>query len=137
MLNYPIRLTPDDGTFFVTAPDFPELTSFGETREEALLYVVGALEEAIAARIAHREDVPAPSKGRTRVTLPTQTALKTMLYQAMRRAGVNKAELARRLHCHAPQVDRLLDLNHASRMDQIDAAFAVLGQRVSVGTVAA
>lgn len=137
MLSYPVKLTPDDGTFLVTSPDFPELTTFGETRDEALMYAVGAFNEAIAARIAYREDLPSPSKGRTRVVLPTQTALKTLLYQAMDRDGVTKAELARRLHCHGPQVDRLLDLNHASRMDQIDAAFNAVGQRVSVQVVAA
>jgi len=71
------------------------------------------------------------------VTLPTLTALKTLLYQAMWHEGVNKAELARRLNCHAPQVDRLLDLNHSSKMEQIDAAFAALGQRVAVDLVAA
>ncbi len=55
----------------------------------------------------------------------------------MRHEGVNKAELARRLNCHAPQVHRLLDLNHSSKMEQIDAAFAALGQRVAVDLVAA
>lgn len=137
MLSYPITLEKDGDTVLATSPDFPELTTFGETREDARLYAVSALEEAIAARIAHREDVPVPSKGGEGVALPTLTALKTLLYQAMRREGVTKAELARRLNCHGPQVDRLLDLNHSSRMDQIDAAFNAVGRRVSVGVVAA
>jgi antitoxin HicB len=50
----------------------------------------------------------------------------------MREAGVRKADLARRLGWHGPQIDRLLDLNHASRLDQIEAALAVLGKRLSV-----
>jgi antitoxin HicB len=135
MLSYPVKLIPDGDTFLVTSPDFPELTTFGETQDEALLYAVGAFNEAIAARIAHREDLPSSSKGLPCVTLPTQTALKAMLYQAMRKAGVNKAELVRRMHSHAQQVDRLLDLNHASRIDQIDAALAALGQRLSVQAI--
>ena len=32
-----------------------------------------------------------------------------------------------------PQVDRLLDLLHASRLDQLEAAFRVLGKRLAVG----
>ncbi len=128
MLSYPVRLTPDDNdTVLVSAPDFPELTTFGEDEEDALWHAVDALEEAIAARMQTREDVPEPSRGRRRVALPTQTALKVLLYQAMRRKRVRKAELARRLHWHAPQVDRLLDLRHASRLDQIDAAANALG----------
>jgi antitoxin HicB len=128
MLSYPVRLTPDDNdTVMVTSPDFPELTTFGEDEEDALWHAVDALEEAIAARMQTREDVPEPARGRRRVALPTQTALKVLLYQAMRRKRVRKAELARRLHWHAPQVDRLLDLRHASRLDQIDAAANALG----------
>ena len=143
MLSYPIKIEKDGDSFLVTSPDFPELTTFGENLDEALMYAAGAFEEAIAGRIADREDVPTPSpggrgeKGNRRVTLPTLTALKTLLYQAMRREGVNKAELARRLNCHGPQIDRLLDLNHSSRMDQIDAAFNAVGHRVSVDVVAA
>ncbi len=123
MLSYPVKLTPDDNdTVMVTCPDFPELTTFGEDDEDALWHAVDALEEAVAGRMQAREQVPTPSRGRRRVALPTQTALKVMLYQAMRRKGIRKAELARRLNWHAPQVDRLLDLQHASRLDQIDAA---------------
>jgi antitoxin HicB len=50
----------------------------------------------------------------------------------MRANRVGKAELARRLNCHLPQVDRLLDLLHASRLDQLEAAFRVLGKRLAV-----
>lgn len=45
---------------------------------------------------------------------------------------MRKADLARRLGWHAPQVDRLLDLRHASRLDHYDAAFAALGRRIAV-----
>ena len=43
-----------------------------------------------------------------------------------------KAELARRLGWHMPQVDRLFDLKHASKMEQLEAAAGVLGKRVLV-----
>ena len=92
----------------------------------------GALEEAIAARINRREEVPRPSRGRRFVAVPSQTAVKVLLYQTMREKGVRKAELARRLHWHAPQVDRLFDVRHASRLDQIDAAFGVLNMRLNL-----
>ena len=132
MLSYPIKLTKDGDTILATSRDFPELTTFGEDRDDALMHVVDALEEAIAARIAHREDVPVPSNGKVRATLPTQTAVKVLLYQSMRQKGVKKAELARRLAWHGPQVDRLLDLKHASRLEHLDAAFAALNERINV-----
>ena len=55
----------------------------------------------------------------------------------MRTAGIGKAELARRLNCHLPQVDRLLDLRHASRLDQLEAAFRALGKQLSIEISAA
>lgn len=46
----------------------------------------------------------------------------------MRREGdVGRAELARRLRWHLPQVNRVLDLHHASRMGHVAAALAALG----------
>ena len=74
----------DDGAVLVTAPDFPELTTFGDDRAEAIERAVGALEEAVAARISARQDIPVPSQGKTRVSLPTLTAVKVILYQGMR-----------------------------------------------------
>ena len=134
MLSYPITLTPDDNdTLFATSPDFPELKTFGDDQDDALMHAVDALEEAIACRIADREDIPSPSRGRVRAALPTQTAMKVLLYQAMQEQGLKKSDLARRLAWHGPQVDRLFDLRHASRIDQIDAAFAAIGRRLEVG----
>ncbi len=51
---------------------------------------------------------------------------------AMRAAKIGKAQLARRLNCHLPEVDRLLDLRHASRLDQLEAAFRALGKQLSI-----
>jgi antitoxin HicB len=45
----------------------------------------------------------------------------------MRRDGVNKAELARRLSAHGPQVDRLLDMRHKSRPETVEKALSHLG----------
>ena len=54
------------------------------------------------------------------------------LYQAMTEQGIKKAELARRLGWHMPQVDRLIDLRHASKLGQIEAAANVLGKHLYV-----
>lgn len=137
MLAYPITLEDDDGTVLATSPDFPELTTFGDDRDEAVARAVNALEEAIAARIHDRKDIPTPSRGQTRAVLPTLTSVKVLLYQGMRDQGVGKAELARRLGWHMPQVDRVLDVEHRSRLDQMDAALAAIGRRLSVTAAAA
>ena len=49
--------------------------------------------------MAYKEDIPEPSpRGRYCVALPTQVALKVLLYQGMRRRGLTKAQLARLLN---------------------------------------
>jgi hypothetical protein len=55
--------------------------------------------------------------------------IKLAIYQSMRDQGVKKSELARRLGWHMPQIDRQLDLHHASRLDQaVAVAVAVAGR---------
>ena len=132
MLAYPITLEEDDGTWLATSPDFPELTTFGDDREEAIARAVYALEEVIAARIHDRREIPTPSRGETYAVLPTLTSVKVMLYQGMKEQGVGKAELARRLGWHMPQVDRVLDVQHGSRLDMMDAALGAIGKRLHV-----
>jgi antitoxin HicB len=82
-----------------------------------------------------RRDIPKPSAIKARgksVKLPALSEAKLALYQTMRASRVSKAELARRLNCHLPQVDRLLDLMHGSRLDQLEAAFRALGKQLSI-----
>ena len=82
MLAYPIMLEDDDGSVLVTSPDFPELTTFGEDRDEAVARAADALEEAIAARIHDGNDIPQPSPGNVFASLPTLTVVKVRRYQA-------------------------------------------------------
>jgi antitoxin HicB len=57
-------------------------------------------------------------------------AAKVAIYQAMREARLSQVGLAERLGCDPHQVRRLLDLDHRSRLDQLEAALAALGKRL-------
>jgi antitoxin HicB len=134
-VNYPVLLTPDDnGTLLVTSPDLPEVVTFGDDREDALQRAADAIEEALAARIAHHQEIPAPSpaRGRPRAVLPLLTVAKVELYLTARAQGVTKAALGRRLDLHGPQVDRLFDVRHSSKIEQIDRALRTMGKRLEV-----
>ena len=137
MYTYSVDLESDDNdTIMVFFPDVPGAITFGDDEDEALMRAVDALETMFIAYIGGRQDIPKPSrsrKGQQTVTLPTLSAAKVSLYQTMREQGVRKAELARRLHRDFRQIDRLLDLRHHSRLDQIDAALAALGKRLEIG----
>ena len=136
MLRYPATLKRDtNGTMRVEFPDVPEANTFGEDADEALMQAVDALEGALSMYIEDRRDIPKPSPVQARgkaAILPALTEAKLAIDSSMRANRVGKAELARRLNCHLPQVDRLLDLLHASRLDQLEAAFRVLGKRLTV-----
>ncbi len=136
MLNYPVVLDPQpEGGFVLTFPDVPEAITQGEDEDEALLYAVDALETALSFYVDDRKPLPAPSKpkkGQHTVRPSALECAKLGVYQAMTEQGVRKAELARRLGWHMPQVDRLFDLRHASRMDQIEQAARVLGLSIEV-----
>jgi hypothetical protein len=66
--------------------------------------------------IAANEPLPASSdpKAVQEMVLLLALGMATALYDAVREEGVGRAELARRLRCHLPEVSRLLDLRYAS-----------------------
>lgn len=136
-LTYPVELNRDDnGTILVTFPDVPGAITFGEDQEDTLEHAVDALETILLARMLDRKDIPAPSPAGGRPTVrPTLLAtLKIMLYQAMQERGWRKADLARALGVNPRQVDRLLDLRHASTVKQLEHALAACGKRAEVAT---
>ena len=141
MAYFPIQLeTDDDGSLLVTCPDLPEVTTFGADRAGARAAAGRAVEEALAARLADGLPLPPPrleQPAGEAVRLPLQTALKVSLHAALREAGLTRAELARRLGWHRNSVDRLFDLDHGSRLEQLDAAFHALGRAVDLQVVEA
>ncbi len=134
MLRYRVHLTPDDnGTLLVTCPDLPEVTSFGDDQVSARVHAGDAILSVLQARMSRRHDIPEPTAGDGEwIELGALAEAKVGLYRAMRRAGVTKAELARRLEWHPPSVDRLLDLDHDSRLRQIELAFQAIGRQVRI-----
>jgi antitoxin HicB len=134
MMQYSVNLTREGSRTLVSFPDFPNVHTYGDDEGEALSRAVDALETYLMSMIEDREPIPEPSRRRRRqsITLPALTEAKIELYRQMRASKVGKAELARRLHCHLPQIDRLLDLNHASRLDQIEQALLAVGKRLTI-----
>jgi antitoxin HicB len=135
VFDYPVILEEQpEGGFVVTFPDVPEAITQGEDPEEALLYAIDALESALSFYVDAHKPLPLPSApaGRPTVRPSALECAKLGVYQAMTEQGIRKSELARRLGWHMPQVDRLFDLRHASRMDQIEAAAHALGRQVDV-----
>jgi antitoxin HicB len=127
------------GYFLVTFPDFPEAGTDGETLEEALAEAADCLAEAVAGRIARTEKIPKASrkqKGQYAIAIPAQIAAKAALYLAMKEAGIDKSDLARRLGRDLKEVRRLLDPKQPSKIRRIEEALAAIGQELVVGVQA-
>ena len=99
-----------------------------------MLHAVDALETSLSFYVDARKPLPEPS---VRSDLPTVRpsvleGVKLAIYREMMLQGIRKAELARRLGWKSPQVDRLFDLSHASRLDQLEAAAKALGRHIDL-----
>ena len=133
---YSLHLEPDDDTILVTSADFPELTTFGDNREDALKHALNALEETIAGRIADGQDVPlsldAPI-GDDWIEVPVMVELKAALYRILKARNLSRADLQRAMRLpHREQVDRLLRLDHNTHIETVLNAFKALGMPVDI-----
>lgn len=129
MSVYKIEVVPDDNdTWLITCPILPEVATFTDELSTWQNPARQAVSEALAARIANGQPAPAENatEGEHLLVMPLLTSLKVDLWNAMRSANVTKAELGRRLRVHPPQIDRLLDLNHQSRLEAVADAFRAI-----------
>jgi len=95
-----------------------------------------AIEEAIAARLASYEPIPAPLPATPMkppfVTLPTINYLKAALHMTLRAQELSRAELMRRLGWHREAVDRLFRIDHKWTLASLEQAFAALGIQLRI-----
>jgi antitoxin HicB len=133
---YPVVLDPAaEGGFVVSFPDIPEAITQGEDEAEALARAQDALETALEFYVEEGQALPRPSRpkrGQRVVEPPAIASMKLAVYAAMSEGHVRKTDLARRLGWHLMQVDRLLDLHHASRVEQIEAALGAMNRRLAI-----
>ncbi len=134
---YPVTLVKDEdgGEFIATSRDVPEAITSGATESEALLAMSDALGAALAGYILEGRKIPAPStpvQGEYLVPVAALVAAKLALRSALRDEGISNTELARRLNVSEGAVRRLVDMDHASRIDGVIAALAVLGAGIII-----
>jgi antitoxin HicB len=134
--SYPARFRKDSaGRIVVSFPDFKEAHTDGRDEREATEEAIDCLGSTIAFRISDKESIPAPSpqkRGQRLVPVPLWIAGKLALYLALREEGMSNSELARRLGVRETVVRRMLDPNHETRSEKLQAALAVLGKRIVV-----
>lgn len=135
MLIYPATLTRDSVGYLVKFPDLPEALTQGRTREKALDMAADALRTAMDFYFEDRRPIPMPSRvkrGQIGIELPPSLAAKVLLLNTMLEQRVTAAELARRLHTSPQSVSRLMNLNHATKIDIVSDALKVMGRHMEL-----
>src|SRR5437660_12935185 len=134
--TYPAKFKAgSDGRILVEFVDLPRVATDGRDDREATEEAMDALGSDLSIRLSRREEIPAPSavkRGQRLVPVPLWLAPKLGLYLAMREQHVNNSELARRLGVHERVIRRMLDPEHASKAEKIQAALAALGKQMTV-----
>lgn len=133
---YPARLERDEAGFYlVTFPDIPEAGTDGRTPEEALGEAQDALLAALGGYVEAGRAIPIPQPvtGDLKpVYLPPLAAAKLALFSAMREEGASNVALAKRLGVSEAAVRRLVDPDHASRIEKVQTALEALGKHLIV-----
>lgn len=137
-MKYPFTLTPDGPGYMVTFPDIPEAITYGETESEAIELAYDCLVTALDFYFDDMREVPAPSEARDGqyiVTLPASIAIKVQLLNEMVRQRVKQADLARLMDLSPTQVNRIVNLHQATKVDTIDLALRKLGKSLEFSVV--
>ena len=135
-MSYPVTLKSykggQVGVFFA---DVPEAITAGTNEVEALDRAQDALTVALSSYLDDGRSLPVPSKakrGQPMIVLPPRVAIKLAIHEAMCEQGVTQVQLGELLGIAGRQVRRILDLDHESKLSQLEAALAALGLRASV-----
>jgi antitoxin HicB len=123
----------EDGRLLVSFPNFPTAHTDGADANEAMEEAIDCLGSSIAFAMADKVDVPKPSRlkrGQKLIPVPLWIVGKLALYWAIREIGISQSELARRLNVRETAVRRMLDPNHGTRTEKIQAALEALGKRI-------
>lgn len=135
-MSYPATFKADpSGGFVVTFRDIPEAITQGDDEHEATEMAVDALITAMDFYFEDQRKVPmpsAPKRGERLIELPISLAAKVLLLNEMLDQKVRPVDLARRMSVRPQEVNRLLDLEHKTKIDTVVDALHALGRRVDL-----
>ena len=130
---YPAMFKEDPaGGYVVSFRDIPEALTQGDDEKDAMEMAEDALVTAMDFYFDDQRAVPLPSKlqrGETLVSLPLSIAAKVLLLNEMLAQNIRPADLARRMNVLPQEVNRLLSLDHKTKIDTVALALLSLGRR--------
>jgi antitoxin HicB len=138
---YPARLElSDNGSILVTFRDLPEATTFGEDSANALTSATDCLDTALLIRLKRGESIPEPSRAEPHekiVPASLGVAAKTAFARAFDESGMTRVALAEELGLGETEIRRMLDPEHATKLDRLNQALQALGRKLVLGDMRA
>lgn len=134
-MQYPARFEPDleAGGYVVTFRDIPEAVTQGDDDAEAMAMAEDVLISSIEYYFEKKRTVPPPSAAQPDerlVTLPAIVSAKVLLLNEMLHQKIGPSELARRMGTIPQNVNRLIDVQHVSKLEKVEEALNCLGRRL-------
>ena len=139
MFAYPALLRDNKaGGFIVSFRDVPEAITEIWSMEELQDTAVDALVTVLEMYFEKNRVFPEPSKPKKNevmVALPLIVVAKMLLLNVMVSSNIRACDLARKMHIKPQEVNRIIDLQHNTKIDTIDSAMKALGKNLQLTVV--
>lgn len=133
---FPAKLTPTEDDFYiVTFRDIPEAITQGESRQAAKVMAKDALLTSLEFYFEDNRLIPSPSTpiaGEEIILLPASIWAKVLLLNTMVETRIKQKDLAQSLGVKPQEITRMLNLRHATKIDQIQRAISALGKTLNL-----
>ena len=122
MFNYlaTVEFVEDEGVYEINFCDFPDIQGVTYCAEDVELEA----QETLLATLSVTDAFA--------IHLPVLSCLKIALHNAILETQTPRSKLARTLNISAQQIERLLDLQYASKIEALEQALFVVGYDVKV-----
>ena len=129
---YPAKFEKEGNSYNVTFRDIPEAITCGDDLKDALEMAEDALLTAMDFYFEDNRTVPMPSdplEGEHMIALPVSVWSKVLLLNTMLEQRISQVELAKRLHKKPQEIQRIINLEHSTKIDTVVDALKALGKR--------
>ena len=134
-MYYPAKFTQEDGAYIVTFRDVPESITQGGNFEEAMFLAEDVLICGLEFYFENDKPIPLPSEPQAdeiMVYLSDIVYVKALLHNARLETEMSKAELARFMDVRPPEMQRILDPRHNTKLDTISRMLSKLGRQLKL-----
>lgn len=134
-MYYYAQFEKEENGYTVTFRDIPEAITCGETYSNAQTMAEDVLISSVDIYFEDNRPFPLPSKelkNETAVFMPEVVFAKVLLHNTMLEQGIKKADLARLINTNPPEVQRILNPYHRTKIDTISKALRAMGKTLTL-----